>query len=222
MSDTDSNAPSPRQLERNELSEVFHSLSQPLTALQCGLEVSLRQDKTAARLRARMASALEATRLLRQRLLEARALQDAGDAGDIALPVPVATLLSVLQEDFLPVARSSKVKLSMNFEPAMVRGNEVRIRNGFFHLFELLLRVCPPRHSVRLRGVRISSSAYEVRFAIDGPPETGAITPAQVASPSDMGFRIARRIFQAADGDLVVSQDGSGQIAGHVRLLLAK
>ncbi len=222
MSDTDSNAPSPRHLERDELSEVFHSLSQPLTALQCGLEVSLRQDKTAARLRARMASALETAQILRQRLLEARALQDAGDAGDTTLPVPVATLLSLLQEDFLPIARSSRVKLTVDSEPAMVRGNEVRIRNGFFYLFELLLRVCPPRHSVRLRGVRISPSAYEVRFAIDGPPETRAITPAQAASPSDMGLRIAQRIFQAADGDLVVSQDGSGQIAGHVRLLLAK
>ncbi len=218
MSDTDSNALSAQQLDREALSEIFHNLSQPLTALECGLEVSLRQDKTVARLRARMASALEAARLLRQRFLEARALQDAGDAGDTTLPVPVAALLLLLQEDFLPVARSSKVELTVDSEPAMVRGNEAHLRNGFFHLFEFLLHASPPRRSLRIRGARISPTAYEVKFAIEGSSKPKAIRRAQAASPIDMDLRIAQRIFQAVDGDLVVSQDESGQIAGQVRL----
>ena len=62
-------------------------MSQPLTALECGLEVSLRRDKTAAQLRARVESALVAAKLLHQRLLEARVLQDAGEPGDTSVPV---------------------------------------------------------------------------------------------------------------------------------------
>jgi small-conductance mechanosensitive channel len=58
------------------LSEIFHTLSQPLTALECGMELSLRQDKTVKQLRTRMQTLLEITQLLHQRLLELRALRD--------------------------------------------------------------------------------------------------------------------------------------------------
>lgn len=221
MSDPDANSFSAQQTERDIISDLFHSLSQPLTALECGLEVSLRQDRSVAQLRARMASALETAQLLHQRLLEARALQDAGEAGDTALPLPLESLLSQLQEDFLLVASSARVKLTVDCEPAMVRGNDARIRNGFFHLFEFLLHASRPRHTVRIRGARVSPTLHEVRFTVDSAPTSLAITPAQTASPSDIGLRIAERIFQAVNGNLVLSQDADGKITGFVRLLLA-
>ena len=62
--------------EDEMLSEIFHTLSQPLTTLECGMELSLRQDKTASQLRQRMQTLLEIAQLLHQRLLELRALRD--------------------------------------------------------------------------------------------------------------------------------------------------
>jgi hypothetical protein len=212
---------SSEQTERALVSHLFHAISQPLTALECGLEASLRTDKTAAEFRARVASALAAARLLHQRLLEARAIQDAGEPGDTRLPVAVKALLMELQEDFLPVAESRKVKLDVQCETALVRGNEARFKNGFFHLLEFLLRNCPFHGAVRIRAHRVSPSELEVGFSYDLAP-TGSLKLEQAADPADLGFRIAQRTFQAAGGNLVLTQSLPGLITGYLRLILAQ
>ncbi len=209
------------QTERDLVSELFHAISQPLTALECGLEASQRTDKTAAQLRARVASALVAARLLHQRLLEARAVQDAGEPGDTRLPVAVDALLLQLQEDFLPVAKSRKVKLDVKCETALVRGNEARFRSGFFHLLEYLLRNCPSHRAVSIRARRVSPSELEVGFSYDSAP-TGSLESGRAADPADLGLRIAQRTFQAAGGNLVLTKSKPGLVAVYVRLLFAE
>ena len=76
-----------RDSRSNDLiSEVFHGISQPLTALECGLELSLRYDKSSAQLRARVRAALESAQLLHQRVVELRRLLDAGNPDDTSAP----------------------------------------------------------------------------------------------------------------------------------------
>jgi hypothetical protein len=65
--------------DRELVSEVFHGMTQPLTALECGLELSLRYDKSSAQFRARVRAALESAQLLHQRVVELRSLLDAGN-----------------------------------------------------------------------------------------------------------------------------------------------
>lgn len=212
---------SPGLTETALVSEFFHAISQPLTALECGLEMSLQQDKTVAQLRARVEAALDAAQLLHQRLLEARALGDATDPGDTSRPVAVESLLSLLKEDFLPVASSADVTLEVSCEPAMVRGNEPRLRNGFFHLFAFLLRTSSAHHTVRILARRSSSNALEVAFGDDGLTSYGTIEPPHALNATDIDLRVAQRSFQAAGGNLAVTQNRSGQVSGHVHLLLA-
>jgi len=209
------------QTDQPLVSDLFHAISQPLTALECGLEVSLRRDKTAAQLRARVKTALVAAKLLHQRLLEARTLQDAGEPGDTSQSVSVETLLLELQEDFLPVAESAKISLCLKCEPAMVRGNEARFRNGFFYLFEFLLRTCPSRRTVSIRGRRVSLTTLEISFSNCDSASFESPESMPSAAPPDLGWRLAQRTFQAAGGDLVLTQSQSGQFAGYVRLMLA-
>ncbi|HEY4962859.1 MAG TPA: hypothetical protein VII29_18535 [Terriglobales bacterium] len=210
-----------QRTERDLVSELFHAISQPLTALECGLELSLRRDKTAAQLRARVKSALVAAKLLHQRLSEAKVLQDAAEPGDTSQAVALETLLLELREDFLPVAESAKVNLCLMCETATVRGNEARFRNGFFYLFEFLLRTCPSHRTVSIRARRASLTTLEISFRnCDlGGFEFPESMPS--AAPPDLGWRVAQRTFQAAGGDLVLTQNQSGQFAGYVRLLLA-
>ena len=146
---------SAQQTERAFVSDLFHAISQPLTVLECGLEVSLRRDKTAAQFRDRVETALAAAKLLHQRLLEARVLQDAASLATRCRPVAIASVLLQLREDLLPVAKSAKVKLAVRCESAMVHGNEARFRNGFFHLFEFLLHNCPRHNTVTIRARRV-------------------------------------------------------------------
>ncbi len=64
------------------ISELFHGIAQPLTALECGLELSLHHDKSSSQFRARVRAALESTQLLHQKVVELRSLLDAGNPDD--------------------------------------------------------------------------------------------------------------------------------------------
>jgi len=197
------------------VSEVLHDLSQPLTALECGLELSLRQDKTVAELRNRMETLLEAAQLLRRRVLELRALQDAADAGNTSAPVAVNVLLENLQDDLSPVTELSKIGLVVKCRPARAYGNAERLRNGFFHLLEFLLRRCPGG-SVTLAGRR--SSAATMEFAFRASSGHGGCTVESVAAPSDLDWRIAERTFVAAGGRMDLLPAETGAVAGVVTL----
>jgi hypothetical protein len=203
------------------VSEFFHAISQPLTTLECGLEMSLRQDKTVEQLRARVEAALASAQFLHHRLLEARVLQDAADPGDTSHPVPLEKLLSQLYEDFLPVADTANVCLELHCEPALVCGNEARLRNGFFHLFEFLLRTSSAHHTVRILARRSNSTTFEVAFGDDSLTSYGTFGLPLALNSTDIDLRVAQRSFQAAGGNLAVTQSRSGQVSGHVHLLPA-
>ena len=211
---------SAEQTELAFVSDLFHAVSQPLTALECGLELSLRRDKTAAQLRTRLETALVNAKLLHRRLLEARALQDAREPGDTRLPVAVERLLLQLQEDLLPVAKSAKVTLEVTCKTAMVHGNEARLRNGFFYLFEFLVRTCPTNLRVSIHAQRVSLTIFEISFTNCDSTRIETRESTRAADPADLSLRIAQSTFQATGGDLVLTQDQSGQFAGCVRLLL--
>lgn len=198
------------------VSEVLHDFSQPLTALECGLELSLRQDKTVAELHNRMETLLEAAQLLRRRMLEFRALQDAADAGNTSSPVEVKVLLESLQAEFSPVAELAQISLLVKCRPARVNGNAERLRNGFFHLLEFLLRHCPSGGSVTLNGGRSSAATMELTFRSSSGQ--GGIRVEPGAMPRDLEWRIAHRTFVAAGGRMEMLPAEPGAVAGVVTL----
>ena len=57
-------------------SDVVHGLSQAVTALEIGLEIGLRRDRTAAEMRQRMRTLLGVAQSLHRNLLELRAARD--------------------------------------------------------------------------------------------------------------------------------------------------
>ncbi len=203
--------------QSERVSDILHALSQPITALECGLELSLRKDRTPAELRARLRASLVTARLLHQRLVEFQVLQDAEDPGDTSRPAAIQTVLLQLWEDYLPVAQSAGVQLTVKCEPVMVRGDEARLRNGFFHLLEFLMRTCPPLGEVRICAHTLSSPVLEVNFSSD------ASTSPQAQEPSladDLDLRIARCTFRAARGTLALTRTPGAKVTGYVHLLL--
>lgn len=203
------------------IADVFHGMSQPLTALECGLEISLRQDKHAGQFRARMQAALGSAQILHQRMVELRMLLDAEDPGDTTVPVGIDGLLMQLKDDFGPVADAARIVMSMRCKPTLVRGNAARLRNGFFHLFEFLVGSSPPHHAINVFMTRISNGSFNVRFSVR--PKTGRsdLQPTQPVNMGDLTIRIARRTFQAAGGELAIKLNARGNVEGHVLLQLA-
>lgn len=211
----------PRQSDRELASDLLHALSQPVTALECGLELALRQNGTVAQLRARLETLLSTAQLLHQRLIQVRALQEAADPGDTTTPVAVDVVLSQLQEDFLPVASTAKVELSIRWRPTLVHGNAHRLRNGFFQLIDFMLRNCPSHGAVKISVRRREDDAVEVRFLSRGPASAKQLADVPATIAKDPALRIAQRTFQAAGGNMALTQKASGKIAGCVRLLPA-
>ncbi len=105
---------------RDFASNVFHDLSQPLTALHCSLELALLRDQTGEEFRTSVESALQNAERLRQRLLLLRELSDADDPGDVAMPLALDRLLQQLCEDMVPLFESAGRSLELTCEPVQV------------------------------------------------------------------------------------------------------
>lgn len=123
---------------RKFVSDVFHTLSQPLTALQCSLELALgkqtgpdeshRELEEAAALVARV---IETTRLIRSNV-------EAEDPGD-CVPCSVSGLIGDVRKELQPVAQSLGSTLISRCEEANVLADPGKLKNIFFMLTDLAL-----------------------------------------------------------------------------------
>jgi signal transduction histidine kinase len=190
-------------LGRSFLSEIFHSLSQPLTALHCSLELALRRDHTLEELRASVQSALEDAERLRQRLLLLRALNDASDPGDLSQPVDLTEMLGELQEEMLPLFESAgkRLELEAGAGPMMVRGNRVRLLRALFYFLEYLFRYSAEGAVFSIRASLGEGRQAKVRI------EAASCLP---LAPSGGGaaysceMEMGRRSFRAAGGEFAL------------------
>jgi hypothetical protein len=190
-------------------SNVFHDLSQPLTALHCSLELALLQDQTIEEFRASVEAALGAADRLRQQLLLLRELHDADDPGDTSTPLALDRLLQQLREDMLPLFGSAARSFNLTCESVRVPANDAKLERGFFYLLEFLLRCDSPGQALIMRGERTSQQQVEIRIAGCGASANSG--PSDDRSQPDWSgeLEIARRTFRAIGGDLVwMSPDG--------------
>ncbi len=102
---------------RNFASDLFHRLSQPLTALQCSLDLSLRGTRTAEEYKATIVTALELTQRLVRISDFAREANLADDPG-VRSAVDVSALLTEMADEFEPVAESKRIRFERRSLPA--------------------------------------------------------------------------------------------------------
>jgi C4-dicarboxylate-specific signal transduction histidine kinase len=188
---------------RDFASNVFHDLSQPLTALQCSLELALVRDQTIEEFRASVEAALHNAERLRQRLLLLRELSNAEDPGDTSTPLPLDRLLQQLREDMLPLFESAGRSFELTCEPVQVPANEAKLMRGFFYLLEFLLRCASPSCHLRLRGRR--TDQQQVEICIEGCGASAGPDPSDDGCDPDWSgeLEISRRTFRAVGGDLI-------------------
>jgi hypothetical protein len=198
--------------QRSLVYDIFHTLSQPMTALQCSLELALARDRTAEDLRASVEAALENVERLRQSFLLLRELNDADDPGDISAPVELRQLLLELQEDFLPVFESTGGRLILACGPLQVRGNAPKLRRAFFCLIEYLWGGST-RPSLSLRVKQGKNRRVEVRITFSSQGSVARAKGDLCETVAAGEVEIARRTFRAVGGDLtLVSLDSEQNI----------
>ena len=203
------------------IAEVFHDLSQPLTALQCTLELSLRRDETPADLRASIQTALENAERLRQRLLLIRALSDADDPGTASEPTELNRLVRDLHEDMLPLFESEgrKLELQLPREALVARINGARLTRALFCFLEYLFRYSAEAAATRIE-LQVSEGCYaELRIVSAACPP---ISPDdESAEPYSCELEMTRRTFRAAGGNFLMSRADPQERIWSGRLALA-
>jgi signal transduction histidine kinase len=185
--------------ERALISEIFHALSQPLTALQCSLDLALRRDRTWKQLRASVQTALDHAERLRQRLLLARALNAAFEPAETEI-INFGELLGELHEEMAPLFESFGKRLELRIcgEPVFVGGNKSRLRQALFVLIDYLLRYSASEEPLRMELSRSEQHQAQLRIEASSclPVSPGGeprVTPCEI--------ELARRTFVAAGGD---------------------
>jgi signal transduction histidine kinase len=196
--------------QRSFIFEVFHKLSQPLTALQCSLELSLARDETAEEYRASIEAALQNAERLRHNLLLMRELSDADDPGDIATPVALHKLLFDLREDLLPVFDSAGTDFDMTCDPVEIQGNEAKLTRALFYLLAYLQH-SSPRSSLDVSVQQENRQRIEIRMTLFGAMRCAKSAADLRDAVSTGEVEIARRTFQAMGGDLVLVESRDGQ-----------
>jgi K+-sensing histidine kinase KdpD len=185
------------------VSEVFHTLSQPLTVLQCSLDLALRRDTTVMELRASVQSALENTERLRQRLLLVRTLNDALNPGDLSQPTDLNALCSDLQDYLLLLFESEgkKLELTTADDLLMVRGDGSKLNRALFCFLEYLFAYTPPGGAVVVGCLRGEGPRARVNIEAAGCLPVSFVDPA--SPPYSCEIELARRSFRAAGGEFL-------------------
>ena len=93
-----------QERRREYLSEAFHSLSQPLTALQCGLELAVAIPRSQKEYERRIGEGLQSTGSLREMMSALRELVEAEDPGEDAREFELGELLSSLGDALHKIA----------------------------------------------------------------------------------------------------------------------
>ena len=184
---------------RRLASEVFHDLSQPLTALHCLLELSLRRDRTVKEFRDSVAIALQNAERLRHRLLCLRELSDAEDPGEISAPVQLDRLMLELQEETIPLFESAGRPLEVGFGPAEVRGNPTKLARAFFYMLSFLARH-QREGAVPTIGWNRRDGRW-VRILVSGLRPGSCPPPEEWTSDAGFELEVTGRAFRALGGE---------------------
>jgi signal transduction histidine kinase len=202
-----------RPPEARFISEVFHNLSQPLTALHCTLDLALQRDASFEQLRASVESALAHAECLRQRLLLVRALSDAGRHDcELRQPIDIVHLLRELVEDLQPLFESAGKTLELETTAAVlpVRADTARLQRALFAFLEYLFSYLRPQGTVILTTGAAEGAEVHVAATVSLPV---APEEPQGSAPYSCEIELVRRTFAAHGGNFALAElDGERSI----------
>jgi signal transduction histidine kinase len=218
------NAPTPAPAgdasanERHALiAELFHALSQPLTALRCSLELALHEHRPVEPSRADLRLALQHAEKIARLAGGIRELVEYGGDPTPGALVPLDKILQEGVADMLPVAESAGVRLSLGEIAAYsVRAEKQKLEQAIFYLLESAVAAAGAGGGLRVEARQQGEEIAVVFSAIRG-------TAGKTAGNEDeqlgrrLGMAIAGRYLEAVGGRLYAEQSGN-ELRLHLRL----
>jgi signal transduction histidine kinase len=154
-----------QETRREYLSEAFHSLSQPLTALQCGLELAVAVPRSQKEYERRLGDALQSTGSLREMMSALRELVEAEDPGEDAREVELGELLSSLRDSLNKLAQLYESGLAVQSpEQITVCASQEKLSRLLLFLAE---QVVAREATLRVEAERVGRKV-EIRIETDG------------------------------------------------------
>lgn len=181
-----------RKGARSALEQLLHALNQPLTGLQCSMEVALASPRTAEQYACGLREGLKLTARMRILVEAIREVVDLeAETNGQAETVELKTLLREIVDNLAPVAEMNRVRIVFDSSAARsleVKGARAALAAAAFRLLESCLSLTTRGGDLRLEVNEVNDTpagaGIRVRWKAGGPP--GAF------SPPELGLLIAQ------------------------------
>lgn len=193
---------------RSPLMHLLHALNQPLTGLQCSLELASAKPLSTSDYVRVVRESLGLTSRMRILVEALRELGDANPAteGRVA-EFRLDTLLSEVAEELRPLAEAKNLQFTvLNRAPLPVRASQPVLENTLFRLLEAVLSLADERSSLHIQSrPEIKSACLVIGWEESAQPEFSPF------SRQELGLLMARSSWERSGGKWVHERDGDRQ-----------
>jgi C4-dicarboxylate-specific signal transduction histidine kinase len=185
--------------ERGPLAHLLHALNQPLTGLQCSLELALAAPRTSAQNTRTLREGLELTGRMRILVEAIRELADVGqEEGEEREVVPLGPLLRETVDDLRPVAEAGNIQIRLEGDALLpVRASRSQLAAVAFRFFEAALSLAERRSVFRI----VTKTEREDACLDVGWKETTQAPEHSPFSRQELGLMIAKAGWRQAGAE---------------------
>jgi signal transduction histidine kinase len=174
-----------RTEDRSPLANLLHALNQPLTGLQCSMEVALLGPRTPEQYIRGLREGLELTKRMRVLVDAIREVADGEEERNDNLEV--TDLMALLREclvDLEPVSEANSVCVTLDsaYSPLPVKASSKKLASTIFRFLESVLNLAAPGSVIKIETVgRPGEGRIRVRWLAERPtsgyfgPELGLL-----------------------------------------------
>jgi signal transduction histidine kinase len=203
---------------RSPLAQLLHALNQPLTGLQCSIEVALAGTRTPEQYRQGLRDGLALTERMRALVEAIREVVDGLNTDRLdedRNPHPnemtdLATILRETVNDLKPVAESKAIRMEMEFDCSfilVVRAGRQRLGSFAFRLLDSVLSLAAEGSAVKISTVKTEAGAAQtgdwLRIQWEANEEAR-----QSSSRPELGLLVAQAGFERCGAEWQRMWDG--------------
>jgi len=183
--------------ERSPLAHLLHALNQPLTGLQCSLELAVAVLRPADQYARSLREGLDLVsriRVLVGAIREVADLQEIQIEGSVAISLD--ELLRETVRDLLPIAEAKGLRLGLKAaDSLMVRGSQTVLNSVMFRFLESALTL-----SRENADFHVGAEAIQQHACVTVSWTPGALPESSPYSPPELGLLIAQAGWEQMGG----------------------
>jgi len=206
------NAADAQQLpQARGLGKLLHALNQPLTGLQCSMEVTLASPRTVERYVQCLREGLDLTERMRAIVEAMREVANAEEGSKQEREtVELTSIVHATVDDLAPVAKTKEVRMVVDGDASsslFVQGQKQRMPRAIFRLLESALSLAGRGTTVRIEtGGAAGSKRDEVWLRVGWQGEA-----AQGFSRPELGLLIAQAEWEGDGAEWARTRAGNGE-----------